>query len=91
MLCHLSLLLLFERQATRKEGRKEGGSVSLQYNETLSRNDTAVSPFALFFSQHAVYVWLDALTNYLTVSGYATGLTAAWAPDVQVKSTILGS
>ncbi|KAL7746966.1 methionyl-tRNA synthetase [Sorochytrium milnesiophthora] len=41
--------------------------------------------------QHTVYVWLDALTNYLTVAGYpgtpcdgSDAATSIWPPDVQV-------
>ncbi len=42
---------------------------------------------------HTIYVWLDALTNYLTVTGFgaqADGSVvagAAWPPDVQVMTT----
>ena len=35
----------------------------------------------------SVYVWLDALTNYLTVAGFATDdeqFAAVWPPDVQL-------
>lgn len=34
-----------------------------------------------------VYVWLDALANYLTVAGYSTEpqeFQKTWPPDVQV-------
>ncbi|KAH3804912.1 hypothetical protein DPMN_133205 [Dreissena polymorpha] len=31
-----------------------------------------------------VYVWLDALFNYLTVSGFPTKSQSVWPPDVQV-------
>jgi methionyl-tRNA synthetase len=36
--------------------------------------------------QHTIYVWLDALTNYLTVSGYPwkDGKTECWPTDVQM-------
>lgn len=33
---------------------------------------------------HCIYVWLDALTNYLTVAGYGTEDTTAWPADVHV-------
>ena len=36
---------------------------------------------------HVMYVWIDALTNYLTALGYKTSpskLDALWPPDVQV-------
>jgi len=32
---------------------------------------------------HTVYVWVDALTNYLTVAGYP-GQLHSWPPDLQV-------
>lgn len=39
-------------------------------------------------SEHTIYVWLDALTNYLTATGYPwaqdTKLKDAFPPDVQV-------
>lgn len=38
--------------------------------------------------EHTIYVWMDALVNYLTVSGYPdveSGLFKnTWPPDVQV-------
>ncbi|CAG9862611.1 unnamed protein product [Phyllotreta striolata] len=36
---------------------------------------------------HTIYVWLDALTNYLTAAGYGTDASQfqqCWPPDVQV-------
>lgn len=33
---------------------------------------------------HSVYVWVDALVNYLTASGYPDNHTSHWPPDVQV-------
>lgn len=38
-------------------------------------------------AEHSVYVWLDALTNYLTAAGYAEGALVRrgwWPPDVQL-------
>jgi methionyl-tRNA synthetase len=37
--------------------------------------------------EHTIYVWVDALTNYLTVLGYpfeGTGHGVGWPADVQV-------
>lgn len=33
---------------------------------------------------HCVYVWLDALTNYLTVSGYPGDVSATWPADYHI-------
>lgn len=33
---------------------------------------------------HTIYVWVDALTNYLTVLGYPNKVAAGWPADVQV-------
>lgn len=35
-------------------------------------------------SDHVVYVWFDALINYLSVIGYSNGHVEWWAPDVHV-------
>ena len=34
-------------------------------------------------SSHTIYVWMDALVNYLTVAGYP-GPLVSWPPSVQV-------
>ena len=36
--------------------------------------------------EHTIYVWIDALTNYLTATGYPWegGKRGAWPPDVQI-------
>lgn len=33
---------------------------------------------------HCVYVWLDALTNYLTISGYPGDTSATWPADYHI-------
>lgn len=33
--------------------------------------------------EHTIYVWLDALVNYLTVAGYPDN-TTAWPADVSI-------
>ena len=33
--------------------------------------------------EHTIYVWLDALINYLTVAGYPDNITA-WPADISV-------
>lgn len=33
---------------------------------------------------HQIYVWVDALTNYLTVAGYPDRDLNCWPPQVQV-------
>ncbi len=35
-------------------------------------------------TSHSIYVWIDALTNYLTVTGYPEGAAEAWPADVHV-------
>ena len=38
--------------------------------------------------EDTVYVWLDALVNYLTVAGYKNGSVSCWPPTVQVIDII---
>lgn len=37
-------------------------------------------------SDHTVYVWLDALVNYLTAAGYpnSSNFSKSWPPTVQI-------
>ncbi len=39
-------------------------------------------------NEHTIYVWVDALTNYLTVAGYpwkdGTGLAEGWPANAHV-------
>lgn len=35
-------------------------------------------------ASHCVYVWLDALTNYLTVAGYPGDVSATWPADYHI-------
>ena len=39
--------------------------------------------------EDTVYVWLDALVNYLTVAGYKNGSVSCWPPTVQVRVYIM--
>jgi methionyl-tRNA synthetase len=50
----------------------------------VSRTGTDFGVLVPGDEDHVVYVWFDALINYLTIAGYPATDASIWPPDVQV-------